>query len=105
MMKQLGIKKLRPGPSGDANAPNAANYNEKAANPCPVLPNVLVTKQGKTVTNTNSWWNERRPEIVEDFEKEVYGRLPNKIPKVIWTVKITDREFIGRTPAIVKKIM
>jgi len=27
MMQQLGIKKLRPGPSGDPNAPNHANYD------------------------------------------------------------------------------
>jgi hypothetical protein len=33
MMKQLGIKKLRPGPSGDEKAPNHANYDETIANP------------------------------------------------------------------------
>ncbi len=33
MLRQLGITKLRPGPSGNPNAPNAANYNEAKANP------------------------------------------------------------------------
>src|SRR5690606_3967786 len=33
MMRQLGITKLRPGPSGQENAPNAANYDEALANP------------------------------------------------------------------------
>jgi len=47
MMQQLGIKKLRPGPSGDESAPNHANYDESLANPCPVLPDVLTTKAGK----------------------------------------------------------
>src|SRR3954447_23370141 len=28
MLQQLGIKALRPGPSGQADAPNAANYDE-----------------------------------------------------------------------------
>ena len=34
MMQQLGIKKLRPGPSGNESAPNHANYDESLANPC-----------------------------------------------------------------------
>ncbi|MGB6725915.1 MAG: hypothetical protein WBE74_08405, partial [Terracidiphilus sp.] len=33
MMDQLGIKALRPGPSGNENAPNHANYDESKANP------------------------------------------------------------------------
>ena len=33
------------------------------------------------------WWKERRPEIVEDFEREVYGRIPKNIPKVTWDSK------------------
>ncbi|MGK2862436.1 MAG: hypothetical protein ACSLE0_10910, partial [Chitinophagaceae bacterium] len=105
MMQQLGIKKLRPGPSGNESAPNHANYDEALANPCPQLPDVLTTKAGKKVTTADMWWKQRRPEIVEDFEREVYGRLPKKIPRVTWTVKITDREFVGRTPAIAKQLV
>ena len=51
------------------------------------------------------WWKQRRPEIVEDFEKEVYGRLPKNIPKVTWTVKVTDREFVDRIPVIAKMLV
>jgi len=105
MMKQLGIKSLRPGPNGNENAPNHANYDEAKANPCPQLPDVLTLKNGKKVTTADMWWKQRRPEIVEDFEREVYGRLPNKIPKVTWTVKITDREFVARTPVIAKQLI
>ena len=28
------------------------------------------------------WWNKRRPEIVEDFDREIYGRVPKVMPKV-----------------------
>ena len=105
MMQQLSIKKLRPGPSGDPNAPNHANYDESLANPCPQLPDVLTTKNGKKITSPDAWWKQRRPEIVEDIEGEMYGRLPKNIPKVTWKVKITDKEFIGRTPAIVKQLV
>ena len=42
MMEQLGIKALRPGPSGNETAPNHANYDEALANPYPNLPDVLT---------------------------------------------------------------
>ncbi|MGI4739007.1 MAG: hypothetical protein ACRYG7_27875 [Janthinobacterium lividum] len=82
MLRQLGIRKLRPGPSGDAAAPNHANYDEALANPCPRLPDALVTKAGRPVTTPAAWWQRRRPEIVEDFEREVYGRIPKNTPRV-----------------------
>lgn len=105
MKQQLGIKKLRPGPSGNESAPNHANYDESSANPCPQLPDVLTTQTGKKVTTADMWWNQRRPELIEAFEKEMYGRIPKNVPKVTWTVKITDREFVGRTPVIAKQII
>ncbi len=61
MMKQLGIKTLRPGPSGDEKAPNHANYDESIANPYPNLPEVLTLKNGRKVTTADSWWKQRRP--------------------------------------------
>jgi hypothetical protein len=105
MMDQLGIKSVRPGPSGNESDPNHANYDESIANPCPQLPDVLTLNNGKKVTTTDMWWNQRRPEVIEMLEKEVYGRLPMNIPQVTWTVKITDREFVGRTFVIAKQIV
>src|SRR6478735_1222079 len=67
MMQQLGIKSLRPGPSGNESAPNHANYDEAVANPCPQLPDVLTLKNGKKVTSAEEWWKHRRPELVEDI--------------------------------------
>lgn len=102
MLQQLGITQLRPGPSGDAKAPNHANYDPLLADPCPILPDALITKGGKKVTGAEMWWKQRRPEIVEDFELEMYGRIPKNVPKVTWTVKVVDHEFIGRTPVVAK---
>src|SRR5450631_13099 len=82
MLDQLGIKALRPGPSGNETAPNHANYDDAKANPYPDLPDLLTLKSGKKVTTKAVWWNQRRPEIVEDFEREVLGRVPNNVPKV-----------------------
>jgi hypothetical protein len=104
MMDQLGIKSLRPGPSGNESAPNHANYDESLATPYPDLPDLLTLKNGKKVTTPEIWWKQRRPEIVEDMEKEVYGRLPKKIPAVKWTVDISEREMVGFIPVIAKKL-
>lgn len=104
MMQQLGITKLRPGPSGDENAPNHANYDTTTADPCPQLPDMLTMKDGQKVT-TPEMWKARRAEIIEDYEREVYGRIPENVPKVNWEVKITDREFVGFTPVIAKQIV
>src|SRR5512138_2800266 len=104
MMDQLGIKSLRPGPSGNESAPNHANYDESIATPYPDLPDLLTLKNGKKVTTPDMWWKLRRPEIVEDMENEVYGRLPKNIPAVKWSVDISEREMIGFTPVIAKKL-
>jgi hypothetical protein len=105
MMNQLGIKRLRPGPSGWEGKPNQANYDEATANPFPNLPEVLTLKNGKRVTKAKDWWNKRRPEIVEDFEREVLGRIPPNVPKVTWTVTKTVEAKVGSYPAIGKQLV
>ena len=95
MMTQLGIRALRPGPSGTESAPNHANYDESTANPFPNLPDVLTLKNGKKVATGAAWWSQRRPEIVEDFEREVLGRIPKNVPKVTWTVTDTAKAMAG----------
>jgi hypothetical protein len=105
MMEQLGIKRLRPGPSGRAGATNSANYDPAKANPYPNLPDALTLKNGQKVATAETWWNQRRPEIVEDFEREVIGRVPKNVPKVTWTVvsNVTDG-LVGNLPASGKQL-
>ena len=86
MMEQLGITRLRPGRNARAGTTNEANYDPAKANPFPDLPDPLTLKNGKKVTTPETWWKERRPEIVEDFAREVHGRVPKNVPKVTWTV-------------------
>lgn len=105
MMDQLGIKALRPGPSGNEKAPNHANYDEAKANPVPDIPDPLTLNDGRKVTTVNLWWEKRRPELIEMFEKSVYGRVPANVPRVTWTVTATDREMIGFSPAIAKELI
>ncbi len=105
MMDQLGIKALRPGPSGTETAPNHANYDETTANPFPILPDALKLKNGKRVTIAAMWWNQRRPEIVEDFEREVLGRVPKNVPKVTWTVTNTVTAMVGSRAVVGKQLV
>ncbi|HVJ30995.1 MAG TPA: acetylxylan esterase, partial [Gammaproteobacteria bacterium] len=102
MLSQLGIRELRPGRNADASAPNAANYDEALANPFPILPDPLVSKSGEKITTAEAWWSVRRPEIIEDFEREVVGRVPAQVPAVSWSVvatrkwKIAGQRVVGR---------
>jgi lysophospholipase L1-like esterase len=105
MMDQLGIQALRPGPSGNENAPNHANYDESTANPFPNLPDVLTLRNGRKVTTAEMWWKQRRPEIVEDFEREVLGRVPQNAPKVTWTVASTANAGSGSHATITKRLV
>ena len=90
MMDLLGISTLRPGPSGNPQAPNAANSDESKVPPS-TLPDPLVRRAGGRVTDPEQWWRLRRPEIVEDFDREVYGRVPDDVPGVTWEVASTRR--------------
>lgn len=106
MMKLLGIKELRPGANGsNKDAPNFANYDEAKVKPYSPLPDPLVLKNGKKVTSAKIWWNQRRAEIVEDFDREVYGRAPKITPKVNWEVaSTTDEEKYG-VPVVTKQLV
>jgi hypothetical protein len=105
MMDQLGIKAMRPGPSGNEKAPDHANYDESKANPFPNLPDALRLNNGSMVTTAKEWWDQRRPQIVDDFEQYVYGRVPKHVPSVRWTVVATDKEIIGGHPVIAKELV
>jgi hypothetical protein len=106
MMDLLGIKSLRPGRNGmNPQADNYANYDESKANPYPDLPDPLVLKNGQKLTTAEMWWNQRRPEIVEDFDREIYGRVPKNTPKVKWEITSTTNEKNGDVPVITKKLV
>jgi hypothetical protein len=94
MLRQLGITALRPGPSGNEQAPNHANYDEAKANPYPTLPPLLTLKNGQQVTSARLWAR-RRAEIIDDFEREVVGRVPKNAPRVAWNVTATDTGTIA----------
>ncbi len=85
MMDLLGIKELRPGEEKDA------NWDESKADEYLDIPDPLVEKNGRQVTSAGEWWKVRRPEIIEDYDREVLGRTPAKLPKVNWEVMSNDQ--------------
>jgi hypothetical protein len=105
-MDLLHIKELRRGKAGrDKTDPNFANYDESKANPFPNLPDPLGLKNGKKVTTAAEWWSKRRPEIVEDFDREVYGRVPKNVPKVKWEVTSVTEGKMGDVDIVTKQLV
>ena len=106
MLDQLKITALRPGANGsNPEAPNYANYDESKVMTYPPLPDPLTLKNGKKVKNAKQWWNNRRAEIIEDFDREMYGRAPKVTPKVNWEVITTTKEEKYGTPVIIKELL
>src|SRR5688572_7680669 len=106
MMELLGITSLRRGADPrNPQATNAVNYDESKANPFPKLPDPLLLKNGQKVTTPATWWNQRRAEIVEDFDREIYGRVPKDAPAVKWEVTKTTRETNGTALVITKQLV
>jgi hypothetical protein len=71
----------------------------------PPMPDPLVMNNGKKVTSAKMWWAKRRPEIVEMFDREVYGRVPKNVPPVKWEVVSTTNENNGGVPVVTKKLV
>jgi hypothetical protein len=104
MMELLKIKELRRGADGNPKSANAANLDESKATPYPDLPDPLTFKDGTKVA-TPDQWRKRRAEIVEDFDREVYGRVPKETPKVTWAVTATEKQKVGEVEAVTKKLV
>src|ERR1035437_9678484 len=83
IMELLHIKSLRPGPSGNPKAANAANSDESIANPYPNIPNPLILNNGKKVISAEMWWNLRRSEINENFDRGFMEDFLKMFPKLI----------------------
>ena len=110
-MAMLGLTKLR-----NCNSPldpsdplwqrysycDDANWDEALANPYP-LPDPLTFANGKPV-KSKADWNRRRAELFELFDREVYGRVPRKMPKVTWHLDDTVHETIGGIAVITKRL-
>jgi hypothetical protein len=100
MLDQLGIKKMRKG--RDARVKDTSD--EATANPYQeTMPDLMTFKDGTRVKSADQW-PKRRAEIVEDFEREVYGRIPKNVPKVKWVVTKTVEGESGGIATVTKTL-
>ena len=104
-MALVGVTALRPcvsplnPPAGEC---EAANFDEAKANPWP-LPDPLVFADGTRVT-TKAQWRKRRAELLEIFDREIFGRIPAHTPKVSWRVDETLHENFNGVPVVTQKL-
>src|SRR6516162_2122201 len=77
----LHITSLRRGPDGDPKSPAAANVDESKVRTYSI-PDPLLLENGHKVTTAQIWWTQRRPQIVDDFDRDILGRVPAKVPHV-----------------------
>lgn len=103
MMEKLGLESLRPGPSGNPAAPNAANSDESKATPYTNLPDPLVFDNG-SIVKTATDWEKRREELKEHFDREIYGRIPENLPNVTWEIIEEKNSLFGAVKARFKKL-
>lgn len=104
MLDVLRIQSLRRGRDADPRSPNAANFDESKVAADIQLPPLLVLANGKTVATREQWWQQRRPELIELFDREIYGRLPASMPNVAWRVLSATQETRGTVPVVTKKL-
>src|SRR5690606_24231827 len=102
MLQLLGVDALRAGPSGNPEAPNAANSDESKVR-YENVPDPLTFDGGKPVKNAKDW-KKRRAELFELFDREMYGRTPKNLPSVKWELVWEKDTLIGSTETTYKKM-
>jgi hypothetical protein len=79
-----------------AHAANPAGFNYEEARVLPyTLPAALVRNDGSRIRDANAWRTQRRPELLELFAREVYGRTPAKKITVRSAVTSVDRAALN----------
>jgi hypothetical protein len=89
---------IRRAPTG-----HVSNYDEaKVGNY--TLPDPLLLQNGKPVRDAETWSRQRRPEILKLYETHIYGRVPERAPKMSFEVAETDKQALDGT-AVRKRVV
>ena len=72
-----------------------ANYDE-AKVPKYTLPDPLVLQSGAPVRDAGTWSSKRRPEILELFRSQVYGRSPGRPAGMTFDLASIDKQALAR---------
>jgi hypothetical protein len=79
--------------TGNPQNPAQANYDEAKVGDF-TLPDPLITKHNRRVDNPRQW-RERREEILQLFETQVYGRTPRPGPRIEFAETGRDEKTLG----------
>jgi hypothetical protein len=72
-----------------SNAQFVPNYDESRV-PDFTLPDLLLSDSKTKITNTEAWEKVRRPEILQLFQSEVYGKIPDTSIRISFEVAEDD---------------
>ena len=81
--------------------PKGYNYDEGKV-PKYTLPDPLLMTDGDRVKTVKEWETQRRPEILELFKKEMYGRAPGKPSNLKFSV--FDEQQVLKGKAVRKQV-
>ena len=70
------------------------NYDERKIPPY-TIPDPLTLESGERVTDSKTWVERRRPELMALFEDQVYGKTPAEYPEVRIEQVSVDRKALG----------
>lgn len=101
LLRRLDIRKMRPG--ADPANPNTFDESQ-AMRLMHTLPPLMRLGNGDPVDSLEAW-SQRRAELVELFEREVYGRIPTGAPGVAWSIRSTRDEVIADKPVRVHELV
>ena len=98
----LSVGEAAPLPRTDANGNplrqaatgHISNYDEAKVGTY-TLPDPLVLRNGQPVRDADTWFKQRRPELIALYETEIYGRVPAQAPAVRAEVVGTDGRRTG----------
>lgn len=75
-------------------AEEGINYDESKVRPY-TLPDPLVMADGSKVTTAEQWISKRRPELLNLFQTEMYGRPPGRPAELNFFVTSEDHHALG----------
>jgi len=70
------------------------NYDETKIPPY-TLPDLLTCLDGQVVANAQDWWTKRRPEILDLFATQMFGKTPAQILPMWAETRSIDPEALG----------
>lgn len=68
---------------------NWTNYREEDAGDY-TLSDPLTLNNGDPVKDAQTWWHQRRPELLKAFRSKIYGTIPENTPEISYEVTDVD---------------